>query len=115
MENEIDENINEVISSRSKSYTIQKASDINIEIDNNHKLRKTKGISKNYCEKFHTHQYFKKVLFNEINMKKAEYYRISLKDGKLITELQIKDDISNFNDKRYMTDNLTSKPHTINL
>ena len=48
-------------------------------------------------------------------MKKAEYYKISLKDGKLITELQIKDDITNFNDKRYMTANLTSKPHTINL
>ena len=48
-------------------------------------------------------------------MKKAEYYKISLKDGKLITELQIKDDISNFNDKRYMVDNLASKPHTINL
>ena len=48
-------------------------------------------------------------------MKKAEYYKISLKDGKLITELLIKDDISSFNVKRYMTDNLTSKPHTINL
>ena len=48
-------------------------------------------------------------------MNKAEYYKISLKDGKLITELQIKDDISSFDDKRYMTDNLTSKPHTINL
>ena len=48
-------------------------------------------------------------------MKKAEYYKISLKDGKLITELQIKDDISSFNDKRCMTDNLTSKTHTINL
>ena len=48
-------------------------------------------------------------------MKKAECYKISLKDGKLITELQIKDDISSFNDKRYMTDNLASKPHTINL
>ena len=54
-------------------------------------------------------------MFNEINMKKAKYYKISLKDGKLITELQIKDDISNFNDKRYMTNNLTSYPHTINL
>ena len=48
-------------------------------------------------------------------MKKAEYYKTSLKNGKLITELQIKDDISNFNDKIYMTDNLTSYPHTINL
>ena len=48
-------------------------------------------------------------------MKKTEYYKISLKDGKLVTELQIKDDISSFNDKRYMIDNLNSKPHTINL
>ena len=45
--------------------------------------------------------------------KKAQYYKISLKDGKLITELQVKDDISNFNDKMYMIDNLTSKPHEI--
>ena len=115
MENEINENINEVISLRSKSNSIQKVSDINIKFDNNHKLRKSKGILKNYCERYHTHEYFRKILFNEIHMKKAEYYKISLKDGKLITELQIKDDISSFNDKRYMKDNLRSKPHTINL
>ena len=107
MENEIDENINEVISLRSKCYSIQTVSNMNIS--------KAKSISKNYCKKYHNHNYFKKILFNEINMKKAEYYKISLKDGKLITELQIKDDISNFNDKRNMIDNLTSKPHTINL
>ena len=112
MENEINENINEVISSKSNS--IQKVSDINIKFDNNHKLRKSKGIPKNYCKRYHTHEYFRKILFNEINMKKAKYYKISLKDGKLITELQIKN-ISSFNDKRYMTDNLRGKPHTINL
>ena len=84
----LDENINEVISLRSKSYTIQKVSDINTKIDNNHELRKSKGISKNYFEKFHTHQYFRKVLFNEINnTKKAQYYKISLKNNRLITEL----------------------------
>ena len=44
IENEIGENINEVISLRSKSYSIQKVSDINIKIDNNYKLRKSKGI-----------------------------------------------------------------------
>ena len=115
MENEINENINEVISLRSKSNSIQKVSDINIKFHNNHKLRKSKGIPKNFCKRYHTHEYFRKILFNEINMKKVEYYKISLKDGKLITELQIKDDISSFNDKKYMTDDLTSKPHTINL
>ena len=113
MENEINENINDVISLRLKSNSIQKVSDI--KIDNNHKLRKSKGISKSYCERYRTHEYFRKILFNEINMKKAEYYKISLKDSNLITELQIKDDISNFNDKRYMIDNLTSKPNEINL
>ena len=46
MENEINENINKVISLRSKCYSIQKVSDINIKIDNNHKLRKSKGIPK---------------------------------------------------------------------
>ena len=78
-------------------------------------FRKSKGISKNYCKVKHTHKYFRKILFNEMDMKKVEYYKISLKDGKLITELQIKDDITNFNDKRFMNDNLTSKLHTINL
>ena len=115
IENEIDENINEVISLRSKCYSIQKVSDINIKFDNNHELRKSNGISNNHRKKFHSHEYFKRILFNEIKMKKAEYYKISLKDCKLITELQIKDDFSNFNDKRYMIDSLTSKPHTINL
>ena len=108
MENEINENINEVISLRSKCYSIQKISD-------NNEVIKSKGISKHYCKKFHTHKYFQKILFIKINMKKAQYYKISLKDGKLITHLQVKDDISNFIDKRYMIDNLTSNPHTINL
>ena len=112
MENQVPENINEVNSLWSKSYSIQKVSELNV---NNYKLRKAKGIDKNYCKFNDTHEYFQKILFGELKNKKAEYYKISLKDGKLITELQIKDDISNFNDKRYMIDNLTSKPHEIYL
>ena len=50
-----------------------------------------------------------------MDTKKAKYYKISLKDTKLVTELQIKDDISNFNDKRYYINNIISKPHTMNL
>ena len=106
IENEIDENIHEIISLRSKCHSI---------LTVNENISKAKSISKNYCKKFHTHEYFKKILFNEIKMKKAKYYKISLKDGKLITELQEKDDISNFNDKRFMIDNITSKPHCINI
>ena len=106
MENELEENIKEIISLRSKCYSIITINDI-------HKS-KAKSISRSYCNNIHTHNYFKKVLFNEIN-NKAEFYRISLKNGKLQTILQTKDDIDNFNDKRYMINNLISKPHEINL
>ena len=106
MENELDENIKEIISLRSKCYSI-------LTVNNNHSS-KAKSISKNYCKKNHTHKYFKKVLNNNIN-NKAEFYRISLKNGKLQTVLQLKDDINNFNDKRHMINNLISKPHEINL
>ena len=108
MENELLKKILEIISLRSKCYSILTVDDVS--------QSKSKGISKNYCKvNNHNHEYFRKILFNELKTSKAEYYKISLKDTKLITELQIKDDISNFNDKRYMIDNLTSKPHTINL
>ena len=106
MENEIDENIHEIISLRSKCYSILTVND---------NIKKAKSIGKNYCKKFHTHDYFKKILFNELKQRKAEYYKISLKDGKLITEHQSKDDINNFNDKRFVIDNITSKPHCINI
>ena len=107
MENEIKEKINEVISLMSKCYSIQTVNDKDV--------KRVKGISKNFSEKNHTHKYFKKVLFNENENNKAEFYRISLKNGKLTTQLQLKDDINNFNDKRYMINNLISKPHEINL
>ena len=106
MENEIKEKILEIVSLKSKCYSI---------LTESNNISKTKSIGKNYCNKYYNHQYFKKILFNEIKMKKAEYYKISLKDNKLVTEHQSKDDIGNFNHKRYMIDNLTSKPHTINL
>ena len=115
MENQVPENINEVNSLRSKSYSIQKVSDINIKEGNNYKLRKSKGINKNYCKVNHNHEYFRKILFNEMKTKKAKYYNIVFKNGKLQADLQITDDISSFNDKRYMVDNLTSKPHEIYL
>ena len=106
MENEIKENINEVISLMSKRYSIQSVDMVN-------KI-KAKSIPKAFSKKIHTHRYFKKILFNEIKNNEAEFYRISLKNGKLTTQLQLKDDIGNFNDKRHMINDLTSKPHEIN-
>ena len=106
MENEVDENIQEIISLKSKCHSI---------LTVNQHISKAKSISKNYCKKYHNHNYFKKILFNELKMKKAEFFKISLKDGKLITELTEKDDVNNFNDKRYFINNITSKPHCINI
>ena len=63
MENAISENINEVISLMSKCYSIQ--------IVDNRNENKVKGISKNYSEQNHTHEYFKKVMFNENKNNKA--------------------------------------------
>ena len=57
MENEISENINEVISLMSKCYSIQTVDNVVEQIN-------SKGISANYRKKIHTHEYFKKVLFN---------------------------------------------------
>ena len=105
MENEIKENINEVISLRSKCYSI---------LTEHKNLKKVKGISKSYSKINHTHEFFKKVLNDENeNNNKAEFYRISLKNGKLTTQIETKDNINNFNDKRYMENNLISKPHEI--
>ena len=90
IENEVNENIQEIISLRAKCYSILTVND---------NIKKTKGLSKNYCNKYHNHQYFKNILFNEVKTKKAEYYKISKENGKLITELIEKDDINNFNDE----------------
>ena len=74
IENEILKNIKEVISLMSRCYSIQT-------VDNKIE-RRVKGIFKNYSDKNYTHEYFKKVLFNENENKKAEFCRISLKNGK---------------------------------
>ena len=51
MENELSKQILEIISLRSKFYSI-------LTVDNN--IKKFKGVSKNYCNKYHTHENFKK-------------------------------------------------------
>ena len=78
-------------------------------------MKKSKGINNYYRKINHTHNLYKRVLFNNNNIKKCEYYKIIQKDGKLLTKLQEKDNISNFNDRMYMVDNLISKPHEINV
>ena len=115
MENEIKQNINQIISLRSKCYSIQPLSDVNKKIDKNYRLRKMKGLNQSYKKRYHTHKLYQQILFDNFKKEKAQFYKISLKDNKLVTELVDKEDINLFNDKRHQINNLTSKPHTINL
>ena len=57
--------------------------------------------------------YISKILFENYKKDKAEFYKISLKDNKLVTELVEKEDINIFNDKRYQINNIESKPHEL--
>ena len=115
VKNDVNENINEIISLRSKCLSIQRLSDVNCKKYLNHELRKSKGINNNYRKKFHNHKLYQDVLFNKIKQQKCEHYKIVNKNGCLLTQLELKDDINNFNGKMYMIDNLTSKPHVINI
>ena len=115
MELEIKQNINQIISLRSKCYSIQPLSDVGKEKDKNYYLRKMKGVNGNYKKRFHTHKLYQQILFENYKKEKAEFYKISLKDNKLVTELVEKEDINIFNDKRYQINNLESKPHELNI
>ena len=113
MELEIKQNINQIISLRSKCYSIQPLSDVNKINDKNYNLRKMKGVNGTYKKRYHTHKLYHQILFENYKKDKAEFYKISLKDNKLVTELVEKEDINIFNDKRYQISNLESKPHEL--
>ena len=72
-----------------------------------------KGLNGSYKKRFHTHKLYQQILFENYKKDKAEFYQISLKDNKLVTELVEKEDINIFNDKRYQISHLESKPHEI--
>ena len=67
MENEMKSNIKEIVSLRSKCYSILTVDDIN--------KSKAKSISKNYCKKYHTHEYFKKILNNKLKIIKQNFIK----------------------------------------
>ena len=109
MEDEIDKNdeIVEYIGSSSKCYSY-----ITKNINNSIKI---KGISESYKSKYLSHQKFRNVLFHNKKLDKVEFNTISIKNQKIFTNEIIKDNIKNFNDKRYMGDKFTSIPFELNL
>ena len=74
IKNEVNQNINEIISLGSKCLSIQRLSDVDCKKDLNHELRKSKGINNNYRKKFHNHKLYQDVLLNKIKQQKCEYY-----------------------------------------
>ena len=113
MEDEIDKNdeITEYIGLSSKCYSY-------ITRENTKKIKdsiKTKGISESYQEKYLNHQEFRNILFDNKNLNKVEFITISIKNQKLFTNKIIKDNMKNFNDKRFMIDKFTSIPFELNV
>ena len=109
MEDEIDktDEIIEYIGLSSKCYSY-----ITKNINNS---IKTKGISESYQLKYLNHQEFRNVLFYNKKLDKIEFNTISIKNQKLFTNKIIKDNIKNFNDKRFMIDKFTSIPFELNV
>ena len=113
MEDEIDKSdeIIEYIRLSSKCYSY-------ITKENTKKIRDTikiKGISESYKSKYLNHQEFRKILFDNKNLNKVEFNTISIKNQKLFTNKIIKDNIKNFNVKRFMIDKFTSIPFELNV
>ena len=113
MEDEVDGNdeITENIGLSSKCYSY-------ITRENTKKIKdtiKTKGISESYKEKYLNHQEFRNVLFDNKELNKVEFNSIKIKNQKLFTNKIIKDNVKNFNDKRFMIDKFTSIPLKLNL
>ena len=79
VKNEVNENINEIISLRSKCLSIQRLSDVNCKKDLNYDLRKAKGINYNYRKKFHNHKLYQDVLFNKIKQKNVNIIKLLIK------------------------------------
>ena len=112
MEDEIDKNdeITEYIGLSSKCYSYMTKK-------NTKKIKdtvKTKGISESYKEKYLNHQVFRKVLFDDKNLDKVEFNSIEIENQKFFINEMIKDDVKNFNDKRFMVDKFTSIPLELN-
>ena len=110
MEDEIDKNdeITEYIGLCSKCYSYITKNNLKDNV-------KTKGISETYKSKYLNHQVFREVLFDDINLNKVEFNTIKIKNQKLFTNKIIKDNVENFNDKRFMIDKFTSIPFELNL
>ena len=100
------------LSSKSYSYICKK--DIP---DNENKIKSnilhTKGISNSYTQQFIDHNLFKETLLNNNKPDKIKFNTISVRKQKITTREIEKKYIEFLNDKRYMENINSNKPHTL--
>ena len=108
--NEIKEGI--FLSSKSYSYICKKyIPDNKNKIKNN--ILHTEGISNSYSKQYIDHNLFKKTLLNNDKPKKIKFNTISVRKQKIITKEIEKKNIEFLNDKRYIENIDSNKPHTL--
>ena len=78
-------------------------------------MSKLKVYQNHINKKYLNHQEFIKILFDDKNLNKVEFNSIKIKNQKIFTNKIIKDNVKNFNDKRFMIDKFTSIPFELNL
>ena len=117
MESEfLDNSIQEAIFLCSKCHSYICKCDIS---DNDFKQKNnilhTKGILNSYSQQFIDHNIFKKALINNDKPDKIKFNITSLKNQRLTTKNVDKYNIEFFNDKRYIKDIYSNKPHTLKI
>ena len=85
--------------------------------DNENKIKSnilhTKGISNSYTQQFIDHNLFKETLLNNIKPEKIKFNTISVRKQKIVTKMIEKKNIEFLNDKRYIENMNSNKPHTL--
>ena len=85
--------------------------------DNENKIKSnilhTKGISNSYSQQYIDHNLFKETLLNNNKPKKIKFNTISVRKQKIITREIEKKNVEFLNDKRYIENINSNKPHTL--
>ena len=85
--------------------------------DNENKIKNnilhTKGISNYYTQQYIDHNLFKEKLLNNNKPQKIKFNTISLRGQKITTRDIEKKNIEFFNDKKYIENINSNKPHTL--
>ena len=110
--NEIKEGI--FLSSKCYSYICKNDVPDNDNKRKNNALH-TKGISNSYSQQYIDHDLFKQALLNNDKVNKIEFNIISVKKQQICTKEIEKKNIEFLNDKRYIENVYSNKPHTLHI